>query len=266
MFVVAIAETAGSLEDVAGPLSTILRVAAYDVRMWLGGVLPHVVFRSASQDEALGVAAAIRARGHGAIVCDTRDVVAGSQMVQVHRFAFDQTSLWANDGQGDRLAFDDLGAVLVTASRMDVARTTTHKEPLPMRGKPRPTVVRDHTTHEHVIAHAAYLFPRRTLGSPHPRPWILAERAAQYLSLGARMRMTRHENYMATLDLLRACSPRAIYDERLAVEPRTGAGLVQIHGHDSPAPLLTDATLDLSVHLLAEWLFRVRGGPFRDSS
>jgi hypothetical protein len=77
------------------------------------------------------------------------------------------------------------------------------------------------------------------------------------------MRATRHDNYLATLQLLRARAPEAIYNDRLNGARPAGSQLVHVRGHDAAVGQLTDAANDLAVHLLARWLLRDRAGPYR---
>src|SRR5262249_52732186 len=161
-------------------LAPLFGVAAYDVRGWLSGVLPRVVFQSPAESAALEVVAKLRARGHGALAIDTRDVVPGAGMVHMHRFVLGERDIAPNDAMWDRLAYDDIAVVVVVARRIDVVRRTLERgrEP-PALGRPaaRYAVPEEHAAFEHVYDRVAYLFPRRA-ESPR-RPWMLHERSGQ---------------------------------------------------------------------------------------
>ena len=75
MFVVAIAELAHALEEEAVPLAASLGLTAFDVRTRVAGVLPKVIAQFAEREGAERALASIRARGHGASMCDVRDVM-----------------------------------------------------------------------------------------------------------------------------------------------------------------------------------------------
>lgn len=262
LFVVALTELVGNLEDEAAPLAAIAGVSAYDVRAWVSGLLPHVVFQSPNEADVTRVLAEIRRRGHGAMACDTRQVFRGEDMVRVHRFTFDETTFWANDGRGDHVAFADIAALILVASRTDVVRTTREKEVVDGSTRPPPIVTVDHARNESITEQAAYVFLRQVPDAPSPRPWLIHEREARYLALGAAMKPTRHDNFAATIALLRARTA-AVYDDRFAGRARGTSQLVHVRGHDAAVPSLSDKNIDLTVHLLAASLARGQGGPYR---
>lgn len=243
MFVVAIAEVAGDPEAEAGPIGAILGVDAFDARQRVRGLLPRVVYRSSSEEDALRVAAALRARRHGVMTCDMRDVVASDAMVHLSRFSFDATWLWADGPGSDRLAFDEIAALVLVTARSAISHTTVEVVPQSDGG----TRVVETSRTEAVTEREAYLFPRAALGERPPRPWLVRESSVQYAALGASMRPTRRENFRNTVALLRERAPRAVCDDRF------NAGQYDRHY----------SGLDLTVHLLGRWLLFGRGGPYR---
>ena len=261
MLLVAIADVHGNLAHEAAPLAAILGVAAYDVKLWLSAALPRVVFQSESREEADAVLRAIRARGHGALVCDASAIVT-SDVVNVKRISLDATGIGGNDGAGDRLPYDSIGALIHVATRNDVERITRESEPpnaSGYAGRPPQTVVRDRASHDHILEHALFVFPVDGL-----RPWVISEHGTKYLGLGAAMRPTAHENFHATLDVLRERAPGAPYDDRFVGSPRTPNRVLRVRG--SGAPEIPAEHGDPSVHLLALWLMRGSGGPYRDAA
>lgn len=253
MFVVAIAELAHPLEDEAPSLATPLGLTAFDVRTRAAGVLPKIVAQYASRDDAERALSVIRARGHGALVCDTRDVIAGRDMVHLRRFALEEHAL--REG-AEILPWDAIAALIVVAARTDVVRTTRERD-VEVTGRSARIVERDHARHEHVMEQSAYLVPR------HGSPWVLHERGAKYVALGNAMRPTQHENFAAMVSLVRGRALGAIFDDRFAMQPQMGSQLVMVRGHDSAEASSTDAGIDMAVHLLAQWLLRGHGGPYR---
>jgi hypothetical protein len=261
MRAVALCEVRGTAEAAAPGIAEVLGMGVYEPRAWLAGVLPRVVMQSADVEEAERVARSLRALGHGVITVDVEKVVPGRSMVHVHRFAFDQTGLWANDGQGEHILWDDIAAVIVITRRVDVARRVTEREPMPRALRAPPIEVRIHTYREHILENAAHLFPRDRAALP----WMMSERDLQFLALGSRMRLTRHDNFREVLSLVRASAPGAVYDERYGLQPRVASQMVNVSGHESAMPELSDAAIDLQVHVLAEWLLRGSGNPYREA-
>jgi hypothetical protein len=261
--VVALCEIKGPLEAEAAALAPLFGVGPYDVRVWMSGVMPRVVMMTPDYAAAVDTHRTLRARGHGAVIFDAAAVVPGTHMVQVHRFSTDDASLWANDGEGDFLPWDMIGAIVVVARRVEVVRTTRVRAPaatsIPARS--RPTVETLERSREHLTDHVAYLFPRE--GGV---PWLVREQETQYLSLGPRMKLTRYENFRETLALVRSKATRAIFDERFARDPRAAAQVIQVQGHESATPEASDSNVDILVHALAEWLLRGQGGPYRQAS
>ena len=104
----------------------------------------------------------------------------------------------------------------------------------------------------------------RTSTSRRSRSWG-CEREAKYGALGPSMRATQHENFATTLSLLRARAVNAIFDDRFAMQPRAATQVIQVRGHDTAAPGASDAGIDLAMHVLARWLTRGQGGPYRNA-
>jgi hypothetical protein len=260
VYAVAVCELAADLEAEAVAMGALAGLTAYDVKMRLSGVLPRVLVQTPSGEEASRVVGRLQARGHGAVACDTRDVVASGDMIHVRRFTFESPDVLANARPGvtDRLRLEELEVVIVVATRSDVIRSTREKDVPATYGRHTnaATVVQDVTRNEHVVDRAAYWFPRTG------RPWLLREREAQYAGLGTEMRPTRRENFEAMLALLRARARGAVFDDRFAAQPLNGRHIVHVRGHDAAAPALNAAN-DLIVHVLAVWLARPNAGPYR---
>ena len=142
-------------------------------------------------------------------------------------------------------------------------RTQIRRAPMPQSVPARtaPVVTELERSREHLNDVVAYLFPRE-----RGVPWMVREQETQYLSLGPRMKLTRHDNFRETVALIRSRAPGAIYDDRFAKDPRIAAQLVQVSGHETAAPGAGDERVDVLVHALGEWLLRGQGGPYRQAA
>jgi hypothetical protein len=259
--VVAVTELKGELEEEAAPIAALVGVSAYDVKARLSGALPKLLMQTADRDLAQRVQRALVARGHGALECDSGAAVPSAQMVKLHRFSLDANGIWANDGHGAQLPWADIGVVVVALVRADVMRTTEEVEYQPTVGRTPSKVTHEVIKNEQSLTHAAHLFPRR--GAASRTPWLLDEATAQFRSLGASMQPTRRGNFLATLARVRQCAPHAIVDDRFVTYPRTSSVVLHVRGNDPAGPAPAGPGVDLMVHILAEWLMRDRGGPYR---
>ncbi|MEO7092349.1 MAG: hypothetical protein ABI175_03800 [Polyangiales bacterium] len=254
----AIADIDRPLEEEAPALAAILGASPYDVRLALHGTPPSIVLRTPSRDLAERALAGLRARRCSALLIDLDDVVPTGRMVAVRRFALDDDGLHASES-GPKLLYEDLAALVRVAASTNVERTTVELE---VRGTGRGgavTVEEERTRREREHEQLLYLFPRDGV------PWVLRAREARYLGLGAGLRATVHENFLATIAVLRARAPRAAYDERFVAHPLTRHHAVQVRGDVRSKEAISDAGLDLPVHLVARWIVASSGGPYRDA-
>lgn len=261
MWVVALTGLSRAVESEAPALAPLLGLSVYDVRARLGGALPKVVLQTAEDAVARKAASAIAARGHGVVVCDAAAAVPTAQMVRLHRFTLDEAGVWANDRGGERLAWNDVGAVVVALLRSSVARTREEVDyPPPSAGMPARTTVAVTKT-EHPATHAAYFFPHRRAASS--RPWVLEEATAQFLSLGAAMQPTRRANFLATVAAVRRLARGTPVDDRFVASPLSSPGVLHTRGADPAPPPVTPPMTDLTMHILAGMLLQHGRGPYR---
>lgn len=259
VYCVGLAQVAGTVEQEAAQIAVVLGNSAYDVRLWMNGVLPRVVYRSESRDAALSVHQALAARGHGAVLCSLEEVTPSASMVHMRRFIIDDLGLAAHEDGRDSLAWDDLEALVHVVSRTNVERTTREKEIVYNVRGARTEVERDWTTHEYVSQQALYLFPRNGA-----RPWLLLEREAHYLGLGEHMGPTRRENFDRAMALIRARASRAVFDDRFAKTEMSTRRDVSVRGNDQPELGREQSrATDLVIHMLKLWLCRDRSTPYR---
>lgn len=254
MFVVAVAEVLGSVEEAAAALAPIVERTEYEVRVALTGALPRVVFQSESRRRADVVLAAIVDLGHGALALDADVLVNGPAKLGIRRFALEQSAIVAQGRVESRFPFAEVGAIVVASARTDVWRTTTEVR-VGSRFRSEPDVIVENTHHGHLDDHLAYLVPR-PWSSVRERAWVLSESDSQFVALGPRMRPTRHENFFAAVELLAERAPHAIVDDRLLHAPKAAMHLVSVRGNDPASPLGADMNLELSILLLSTWLLR----------
>ncbi len=261
MHIVALAQVCGDPDVEVTKLAAVLGLSPYDVRLHMSRVLPKIVHRSESAQDAMAVLAALRELGHGAVACDAAEAVPTSQMVRMHRFKFDDQGIWAHDEDCAYLAWDEIFAIVQATSRADLQRTTVEQERVMSARGYTVTVKREATTTEQLVEPVLYLFPRDS-----STPWCLAENSAQYLALGTSMKQTRRGNFLETLALLRRKAIRAVFDDRFAHAPMPQIKTLQVRGVGEPH---LDGTqpreAELTLHLLALWLHRSTSGPYRDA-
>jgi len=261
MRVVAITELSGDLEVEAPHLATLLGVSPYDVKTRLSGAMPSLLLQTPDRVLSERVRNALVARGHAAVECELSAAVPSDRMIRLHRFALEAGGVRANDSAHHFLAWGDLRVVILATIRAAVSRTVEEIEYEPSESSSMERSKFQLTKTEHSSAHHAYLFPDRNSSSP--TPWLLDEATAQFLSLGPRMQATRPANFLETLKRIRELAPHVIVDDRFVASPQTSAVLLQARGNDPAPRVAAGAVVDLRVHLLAEWLMRPRGGPYR---
>ena len=259
MHVVAIVEAvADAASDVEGLARTIEGITALELRMALSAVKPSIVLRTPSRERAEQVTSVLEGRGLAVVAVDMADVVPVEHMVHVHRFALEATGLRA-DAQGPTLAYDAVVAIVRAAVETSILRTTREVETVRSGARGRHVEVEvERTRADHAVEQVAFLFAREGV------PWVLRAGEARYLALGAALRPTSMENFLATVTLLRAGAPQALYDERFVVHPLVRQAETYVRGHDTVTPELGDRAAEVRIHVLARGLGRsLREGPYR---
>ena len=259
MHAVAIVESWAGAQDDALSLAQGLGggITAMEMRMALAATPPSVLFRTPSRERAEQAARALEAGGVQAVAVDLADVLPIERMVHVHRFTMDAVGLSADAG-GPTLAYADIAAVVRVAAETSIVRKTHEKEYETVRGRATEVDV-EHTRMERTVEQALFLFV-----AGEGVPWVLRAGEARYRALGSALRATVMENFLVTVALLRERAPGAVYDERFALHPLVRHAQVHVRDHDTAAPDLGDAAVDVRVHLLARALLRRTGeGPYR---
>jgi hypothetical protein len=261
VYLVALTELRGDLDQEAGPLAALLSLSPYDVKARLSGPLPKILAQIGDEGTARAIQRGLAARGHGAVVCDPRTVARPEERVRMHRFTIEDQYLWANDREGERLSWSDIGAVIIALVRSPVARTKEEIEYPVVPSRTPQTVKHDVTKTEHTSVHTGYLFPHRRASGQ--RPWVIEETTAQFLSLGARMQPTRRANFLTTLGSIRRLAPQAIVDDRFVAYPLTSTGLLRVRGSEQAPAMSPSIDVDATIHILARWLLGEYRGPYR---
>ncbi len=262
MYVVAVTEHTGDTETEAYALAPLLGMSPYDVRLRLSSVLPRVVFSSTDRDDALRVLAAIRARGFGAVACDTAAMKRPGDLTKVHRFTWDEAALTANGPGSPGLRWNDVAVVVLVQVRTEVLRDKKAID-VEFHGRRAERVEKTESHHESTMELSAYLFPQKGEDAQPRPPWVLHEREAQYLALGPRMQAVGRTNFNTTVALVREHSRHAIFDDRFVKSPINTLDFVYVLGSDEARADVAPRGVDLLATLLALWLERSRGGPYR---
>jgi len=244
MFIVAIVEMKGQADEVARALASELATTPYELKLAFNAGLPAVIQVTADEAQAQTTAQAIRRHGHWSIVCDRQQVVASSDMTTLRNFHFEPSALVPEEGSSLRLEYQEVTALLRANHRTASETTEQVKERklrpvmavmtggLVLSKTTERTVTSNTTRNEQVL----YLFSRTQ------PPWLLRERSAQYLGLGAQLSASSFENFGTTIQQLRQRCTSGAYDERLKTSrPIRGVG-------DGVA------ASDIYAHLLAQYL------------
>lgn len=217
--VVAIAKLATSIDVEAKALAADLGTTAYEVRLKLAAALPAIVLVTTDGAAAQALAGQLRSRRHGVVQCRMSDVIRAPAMVQLRRFELADDALVSGDAE---LPWRDISA-LVRARHAHRDETTTKvkekkfdvtRAVLSGGLVTRKTQSREVTTRSESIEQVLYLF--RASGDT---PWLLREHATNYGGLGAALAPTATQNFIVTVDKLRARAPHAAFDDTLVRRP-----------------------------------------------
>lgn len=220
--------------------------------------MPSVLAWEPTLDDALRVQSALSARKHGVLVIDPTKVTRTADMARVRRFTIGSDRFQPNDRDAP-IAFTNIAALVRAVTTTAVLRKTSELQPAygGSVGRPPAMEVREHVTHESTEANLLYVCPAEGA------PMLMVQHEAKYLSLGAAMRVTEHDNFLTTIELLRKAAPHAYYDDRFAGRAHDSRQLAIARGSDR-VEAKGDVALDLLVHALVRWLTRGSGSPYRD--
>lgn len=221
----------------------------YEARLALAPGPPSIVLSTGDRDRANEVLALLRARGHGAHVFDDETFVSTTRMTKADDFVLDVEGM-RRTANGELLPYGDVYAIL------RAVHDSTNATERQARASIADGLVIDAQAMRVISRtedreHVAYFFRRSG-----EKPWILRERHASYVGLGAERSPVAFANFTRTIDRMRESSTMAIYDDRLArrrvAERTSGAG--QRSSREG---------MDLLAHLLAMSIASQGGSPYR---
>lgn len=249
VFLVALAELVGTIEDEAPHLARDLGIALYEARLLLAGERPKVLLRAPDEARAREVLQKLHARRHGVIACDSKAIVALDDMVQVEQFRLTDTAMVLPDGRD--LVFTDTLAILraVRGEHTTTKVVVTEKKFAMGRAlasggllMSKKTTRQESKTHEH---REQVLFLFRKAGGA----WVVRESVTSFEGMAAQMAPSVAENFVRLIAELRRRAPEAVFDDRLT----------RFHTADAQA----SSRLDEQAHLLALAISRLGRGPYR---
>lgn len=257
MYTVAITRWARPAGEELAALAPLFGLTAYDLRLRLLGPIPVVAAQGLESGPAAELTAALRSRGHGALACDTTSVVGQQGPACAREFAFepDEMVISIPGSESIRLATADIRAlVLATRFGSESSTTTTTRRKLSL-GRAAMTggllATRKKKTESHEQSEdrelVLYLFARDR------EPILLCEQGLRYAGLGPDLAATRGQNFRILVQRLRQIAPQAIFDERLAVQPRKPGLVGATYGPGQRGVVLSnEADLALAARLLVQ--------------
>jgi hypothetical protein len=223
--VVAVTRWGSPLQDELPALAARLGMVAYDLRLRLAGGLPVVFARAEEGVEAAGHVEFLRARGHGAVSCDTDAVPGPEDQIVPRDFELTATALQGLSTGGRRfeLPFTEISALVHVACVTSAEQTVTTKEKKFAPGRAvlsgglvlRKNVDRIDKTVSHEQEQVIYMFCRS-----HSAPYVWKELTLHYEGLGDQRQLTVAQNFAALSQRLRSLAPHAFHDQRLLTQKR----------------------------------------------
>ncbi len=259
---VAIASLATSIDAEATALAPDLGLTAYETRLLLLSGTPTIVRRTAEGREAIDLAAKLRSRGHGVVVCDESDVVPSSAMIGMRRPQIGSTAVSLDDRAESGLPFEDVLAFIAARHRhrTETSTTTSERKFSPSRALisgglvTTATVKCEAETATEVRQHLLSIFRRSGT-----TPWILRDTGSDWSGLGRPLAPTSIENFKLAVTILRERAPGAVYDDRLLLRKAIPERVATTGTAGSRTVKTSSAGgMDLLAHVLA--LFIARGG------
>jgi hypothetical protein len=254
VFIVAVTDLHGPVEDEVAALAADMGATAYDARLLLAAGMPAIVKTTPDRALALALLTRLRARGHGAVACDGSAVVSCEDMVAMRRPRLEADAVTLDDLPAERLPYADVLALLPAAHqrRVDTA-TQTRQTKLSMGRalmtggvaftKTVKTNTRNATEERDVVL---YVFRRS--GEP---PWLLRERGTGWAGLGLPLAPSESENYRLAVAALRERAPGATFDDRLMTRKASERSSLSGGGGNTTVKTSSQAGVDLLAHLLA---------------
>lgn len=224
--VVAATRWNGDPGDIVGPLSHLLGVGAYDLRLKLRAPLPVILGYTGDEAAAHRLLTVVRGAGHGAVACQMASIKTGHAH-QARRFELSGTALRSLSGQqAVELPYADIVAIVAAVEeQMSESVTMTQHTPTirNMRSSMRRALVPDQSERDYDFSseRVAYIFERSGRDVV-----AISEGGTMFTGLGDRMRPTKRENFDMTLRVLRELAPHALLDDRLVRTKRKRSSFV----------------------------------------
>jgi hypothetical protein len=259
VFVVALAELCGTVEDEVAPLAADMGATPYDARLLLAAGTPAIVKTTPDRSLALELLARLRARGHGAVACDAAAVVSSEDMVAMRRPRLGSDTVTLDDRPEEPLPYADVLALLPAMHQRRVESATQTRETklsmsrAVMTGglaftKTVKTSTRQASEERDVVL---YVF-RKSGGTP----WLLHERGTAWAGLGLPLAPSEGENFRLAVAALRERAPSAAYDDRLMTRKPAERASLSGSGGNTTVKSSSQAGVDLLAHVLAMWIAR----------
>ncbi len=256
MFVVALTELRGPLEDEAAALARDLGCTAYDARMLLVPGIPAILRRMPDRAPALELLSRVRARGHGAVACDLSAVASSDAMTSMRRFRLGEEAVTLDDDPASRLPYDDVAALIAAVHRSRTDTQTVSRERKISIGRAlvtsglsmSKTVTKSSHDSTEERENVLYVF-RRSGGAP----WLLREHGTAWTGHGQPLAHSEAENFRIAVATLRERATAAVFDDRLVA--RKAPERAALSGAPSTSGMTvktsSDSGVDLLAHLLA---------------
>jgi hypothetical protein len=259
VFVVAIAELKGTVDDEAPRLAADLGATPYDARLLLASGPPIIARTTPDRAVALELLERLRARGHGAVACDASAVVSSSAMVAMRRPVLGDDAVTLGEAPGERLPYDDVLALVPAVHRQRVDATTHTRETQISMGRAIATggmlftrsVTKDTRNATEERTTVLYLFRRNG-----ETPWILREHGTGWAGVGLPLAPSETENFRAAVAALRARAHGATYDDRLMSRRASEKTAMTGAGNTTTVKTSSEAGVDLLAHVIALWAAR----------
>jgi hypothetical protein len=259
VFVVALTDLHGPVDDEVAPLAADMGATAYDARLLLAAGTPAIVKTTPDRALALDLLARLRARGHGAVACDAAAVVASEDMVAMRRPRLEADAVTIDDRPNERLPYSDVLALLPAVHQRRVDTATQTRETKLSMGRAVMTGGLAFTKSVKTTSHAAteerdvVLYVFRKSGEP---PWLLRERGTGWASLGLPLAPSEGENYRLAVAALRERAPGARFDDRLMTRKAGERSSLSGGGGNTTVKTSSQAGVDVLAHVLALWIAR----------
>jgi len=253
---VALTRLTAAFEGDAPLLASWLSLAPYDFLMRARSGLPALIGAFAEAAPANDLVAKLRARGYGAVVCQSADVPGANRQIHVREFQFSTDNLSGLDDAArpfDIRLSQVVALIRATSIVASESNTTTQTSKfalgralatggLMMKKKVEVASSATSEDRESVL----YLFTRS-----QPEPLLFRETHLHYQGLGAALKPVSSQNFLTLVQLLRAGAPRALYDERFLKQKRkVGISAVVAVGKDTSISSSNASDNDLAAYLL----------------